>query len=128
VDLTAGGPLRVRIPLGIAYKEQTGAARAVLMPLLRNHPKVMAQPEPRVRMIELGDSSLNLEMVYWLAPGDVDVAPSISFELLEAAKGALDTAGIEIPFPHLQLFVDSVRGVEPLAERIMESYQGRAGS
>ena len=43
----------------------------------------------------------------------------MSFELLEAAKGVLDAAGIEIPFPHLQLFVDGVRGGEPLAERFL---------
>lgn len=34
--------------------------------------------------------------------------------LREQIKCALDEAGIEIPFPHLQLFVDGAQGLEPV--------------
>jgi small-conductance mechanosensitive channel len=38
--------------------------------------------------------------------------------IVEASKKALDSAGIEIPFPHLQLFVDEVRpkAIEQVAQ------------
>ena len=38
-------------------------------------------------------------------------------EYTEKVKGALDEAGIEIPFPHLQLFVEDSDGVRVLASQ-----------
>jgi small-conductance mechanosensitive channel len=113
VNLSAGGPLRIRVPIGIAYKETVVAARKVLLPLLEQHSDILKKPEPSVRLVELADSSLNLEMVYWVAPKTIDTEPKIRTELLEQAKYALDEANIEIPFPHLQLFVDGVKALEP---------------
>jgi len=33
-------------------------------------------------------------------------------------KEALDSAGIEIPFPHLQLFIDDAKGLKPVLEPV----------
>jgi small-conductance mechanosensitive channel len=45
------------------------------------------------------------------------IAGSVYFTVLEASKLALDAAGIQIPFPHLQLFWDEVedRVIQKLA-------------
>ncbi len=120
VNLSAGGPLRLRIPVGIAYKESARAAREVLMPVLGRHPQVLHDPPhaPSVLVEELGASSVNLVMRAWIGPETIEVEPVVSAGLLESAKEALDAAGIQIPFPHLQLFIDEARGLEPLAERM----------
>jgi small-conductance mechanosensitive channel len=120
VNLSAGGPLRIALLVGIAYKESAKRAREVLMPVLEAHPEVLAVAErsPAVLLEELGDSSVNLTLYYWVAPGSIGVSPRISAELLEGAKEALDDAGIEIPFPHLQLFVDEAKGLMPVAEAL----------
>lgn len=118
VNLSAGGPLRVRIALGIAYKETVEHARAVLNPLLEKHPGILKKPQPSVRLVELADSSQNLELVYWLSPKTIDDEPKISFALLEQSKTALDNANIEIPFPHMQLFLDGVKALEPVLENV----------
>jgi small-conductance mechanosensitive channel len=120
VNLSAGGPLRLRIPVGIAYKESARAAREVLMPVLGRHPQVLHDPPhvPSVLVEELGASSVNLVMRAWIGPETIEVEPVVSASLLESAKEALDAAGIQIPFPHLQLFIDEARGLEPLAERM----------
>lgn len=117
VNLSAGGPLRIRSSLGIAYKENTRTAKALLLPLLQNHGLILKSPEPSVRVIELADSSVNLEMVYWISPDTIDKEPNISFALLEEAKHTLDDAGIEIPFPHMQLFLDGAKALEPLFDK-----------
>lgn len=124
INLSGGGALRLGIPVGVAYKASVEEARRVMLPILEAHPKVLKQPgrEPRVLLRELGDSSVNLELLYWLAPEDIAGQPGISAALLEACKEALDQAGIEIPFPHLQLFIDEAKGLrevlEPLAPRL----------
>ena len=118
VNYSAGGPLRVRIPVGIAYKESAKRAREVMLPVVRTHEMIMTRLGlgPTVMMSELADSSVNLDIYYWIEPDHIDVQPRISAEILEACKEALDDAGIEIPFPHLQLFIDEAKGLKSLLE------------
>jgi small conductance mechanosensitive channel len=67
----------------------------------------MAKPEPTVVVSELDNSSVNLLVRVWIDDA-CDERP-VFHRVMEASKVALDRAGIEIPFPHLQLFVDDVR-------------------
>ena len=129
VNYSAGGPLRVRIPVGIAYKESAKRAREVMLPVIRANEMIMTRLGlgPTVLMSELGDSSVNLDIFYWIEPDHIDVQPRISAEILEACKEALDDAGIEIPFPHLQLFIDEAKGLKSLVEPLYtERVQGQA--
>ena len=118
INYSAEGVTRLNIPVGIAYKESAKAARDVLMPVLLTHPEVLqgAGMEPRVLLKSLGDSSVNLEAKVWITPDNLDVQPRIMADVLEQMKEALDTAGIEIPFPHLQLFIDDAKGLKPVLE------------
>lgn len=115
VNFSVEGPTRIRIPLGIAYKESVAHAREVIMPLLSAHPMVITndQMKPRLQLRELADSSLNLSAQVWVHSKDVEVKGRISCELLESIKQGLDDANIEMPFPHLQLFIDEAKGLEP---------------
>ena len=118
VNLSAGGPLRVKVPVGIAYKESAKAAREVMLPILKSHDQVLkgGLRAPQVWLSDLGDSSVNLVLLYWIAPIHIATQPKISAEILEACKEALDEVGIEIPFPHLQLFIDEAKGLGPVLE------------
>jgi len=120
VNLSAGGPLRLHVPVGIAYKESARAAREALLPVLRGHPQVLQDPmhAPSILVEELGASSVNLVMLAWIGPETIAVEPVVSAGLVEGAKEALDGAGIQIPFPHLQLFIDEARGLEPVVDRM----------
>jgi small conductance mechanosensitive channel len=102
------GELRVNVPIGIAYKEKIAEARRVLLPILARIDGVLSRPAPDVVALELGNSSVNLHARVWIA--DASIERPISFAVLEACKVALDDAGIEIPFPHLQLYLEDVRG------------------
>ncbi|HET6591641.1 MAG TPA: mechanosensitive ion channel family protein [Steroidobacteraceae bacterium] len=111
------GELRIDVPIGIAYKEDIRQAREVLLEAVRKIPGVMAQPQPDVVVESLGDSSVNLLVRAWIETAD-EMQPK-TFVVVEASKLALDAAGIQIPYPHLQLFVDDVeerviRKVAPL--------------
>lgn len=101
------GELRVNVPLGIAYKEKIAEARAALLPAIARVDGVLAMPAPEVVATELASSSVNLEARVWIA--DAALERPVAYATLEAAKAALDAAGIEIPFPHLQLFLEDVR-------------------
>ncbi len=108
------GETRVKVPVGIAYKESISQAREVILDAVRGLEGVLSEPGPSVVAEELGDSSVNLVVRVWIDHAE-DEMPMRN-QVLEATKVALDRAGIEIPFPHLQLFVDDVK--EPVWERL----------
>ncbi|CAN5331503.1 hypothetical protein BH24PSE2_BH24PSE2_20740 [soil metagenome] len=107
------GQMRVDVPLGIAYKEDIRQGRKVLLDAVGEIEAVKQEPAPDVVVYELGDSSVNLRVRVWIDSGDRQRATF--FAVMEACKIALDEAGIEIPFPHLQLFVDNVE--DPVWEK-----------
>ena len=101
------GETRVNVPVGIAYKEQIAEARTVLLAAVDGLDGVMAEPAPTVVVTELDNSSVNLLVRVWIDDA-CDERP-VFHRVMEASKVALDRAGIEIPYPHLQLFVDNVQ-------------------
>ena len=108
------GELRIDVPIGIAYKEDTFAARAALLAAIATVPDVLEDPVPTVIVEACADSSVNLQMRVWIT--DAALRQRVTFAVMEAGKRALDAAGIQIPFPHLQVFWDDVedRVVEKL--------------
>lgn len=114
------GHMRVNVPVGIAYKEDIRRARSVLLEAAQGTRGVLETPSPDVVATELGGSSVNLEVRVWIK--DAKEEQPVFFGTLEACKLALDAAGIEIPFPHLQLFVDDVR--PPVWEQLAQLGSG----
>ena len=101
------GETRVNVPVGVAYKEDTVRAREVILAAVRARDRILDEPAPDVVVSELADSSVNLIVRVWIARA-VHEKP-VFYDVLETCKRALDDADIEIPFPHLQLFVDDVK-------------------
>lgn len=97
---------RVTVDIGIAYKESIAHARSVLLGLLEGDGRICADPQPVVVVKECADSSVNLMLRFWIEDESIEFL--IRFEYLEKAKNAFDAAGIQIPFPHMQLFVEQM--------------------
>lgn len=104
---------RVNIPIGIAYKASIDDARRTLLDLLKDDDRVVKEPKPEVIVKSLAESSVDLVLRFWIA--DESIERRIGYEYTEKAKKALDAAGIEIPFPHMQLFIENTPAVAALA-------------
>ncbi len=101
---------RVQVPFGIAYKESIDAAREAVLATVVNDDRLDPDHAARVVVTELGDSSVNMELRLFLKDSAHEVP--VKFEYIEKVKKALDAVGIEIPFPHLQLFIDEAKAFE----------------
>lgn len=101
------GVMRVQIPFGIAYKESIDEARRVVLATTEGDARLDPNRKPTVVVTQLNDSSVDLELRVFISDPSLEVP--IRFEYIEKAKKALDEAGIEIPFPHLQLFIDEAK-------------------
>lgn len=92
---------RADIQIGIAYHEDIGHARNVLMRVADRNALCLDQPEPLIIMRGFGDSSLNLQFSVWALRENW---LAMSNAIQEEIKLAFDAAGIEIPFPHITLY------------------------
>lgn len=99
-NYTTEGKIRVDLTMGIGYGEDIKKARAALLPIMESHPKVLKDPAPFVGVSELGDSSINLAVRPHCHPDDYW---DVYFDIYEQGKEALDAAGIEIPFPQMDI-------------------------
>lgn len=82
--------------IGISYGSDIGKAIEIIRSVLWSNELVLAEPEPVVIVDSLGESSVNLKVLFWV--------PSQEFwtvrkEIIRDVKKALEEAGIEIPFP-----------------------------
>lgn len=94
---------RIDLIIGVSYNADLAKTRAVLTSVVTANESVLASPEPVVGVLELADSSVNLVVRPWVNGPDYW---RVRFELMEAIKNALDEAGIEIPFPQMDVHMD----------------------
>ncbi len=114
------GSTRVDVPIGIAYKEDIQRARDVVLAALREVNGVADTPAPEVVVTELAASGVNMEVRVWI--DDAATERPVYVRVMEASKLALDAAGIEIPYHHLQLFIEKVE------DRVWEKAMGMLGA
>ncbi len=115
INPTLMGVVRVEVPFGIAYKESTEAARSVILQLPNSDPRIAGDHPVKVVVTDLGSSSVNMVLRFYIRDTSNEVP--LKAEYTEKVFKALKSAKIEIPFPHLQLFIDGADGLRGAGER-----------
>ena len=123
VNHSARGVLRVDVDFGIAYKEDITEARETVMALLEEPDDRLAPDwEHEVVVTRLNDSSVDLQMRLFIRDAGEQVR--IRLDYVEKIRNALRDADIEIPFPHLQLFIDGAEALRETPVRIARVEDG----
>lgn len=105
---------RYDLQIGVAYKEDLGRVREILLDVAYRDPLCLAEPLPLVIFQGYGDSSLNLQLSVWATRENfLAMRNAIS----EQIKRRFDDEGIEIPFPHRSLYSGS--RTEPFPVRVV---------
>lgn len=102
---------RFNAQISVAYKEDIGRVREILMEVAEKNEYSLSQPEPLIIFDAFGASSIDLRFLVW--------APVNEFILLkntiqEEVKAKFDEEGIEIPFPHVSLYAGSASKALPI--------------
>ncbi|MGJ8632555.1 MAG: mechanosensitive ion channel family protein [Luteolibacter sp.] len=90
---------RMEIATGVAYDEDVPAAVKVIEKALENCSSIDKDKPRDILVSGFGASSIDIDVLYWTKSTPLDMRKSRS-EVIIAIKGALDEAGIEIPFPY----------------------------
>jgi small-conductance mechanosensitive channel len=93
---------RVEIKIGISYKSSIEDAISAIRRLIDEHPFCLVNPAPEVFVEDYADSAIVLNARCW-APSPVWFATKT--QLTTSLKKTLEEAGVEIPFPQLDLHV-----------------------
>ena len=91
---------RVDLAFSVAYDSSSEEVMRVLSDVVTAHPLVLRDPAPFVRLTACGDSALTYTVRAWCQTADYW---TVHLDLLERGKAALDKAGIEIPFPQMDV-------------------------
>jgi small-conductance mechanosensitive channel len=92
--------LRLKFTFGIGYDDDIDKATEIIIEEAQKHAEILDDPEPSVRLIELGDSSVGLQSRIWISqPSRADFVKTRA-EYVTNVKQRFDEEDINIPYPN----------------------------
>lgn len=94
--------LRLTTSVGVAYDSDIELAMRLMAEAAAAQPRVLAEPAPGVFLTQFGDSSINLELGFWILDpegGKGNVVSEINLAIWKIFR----VHGVEIPFPQRDL-------------------------
>lgn len=91
---------RIEVTVGAGYTADIDQTYEVLMRAICAVPGILSEPAPEVVLLELADSSVNWSIRAWATTTDFGL---VKQRTIRAVKLAMDQAGIEIPFPQMDV-------------------------
>ena len=88
---------RLDLNIGVDYNADINKAIETITKAAQTNPRVHATPTPWAKVVNLGDSSVDIQLRVWCNHTDYK---ALSTEISQPIKQALDGAGIGIPYPH----------------------------
>ncbi len=113
-NVTASATRRVDLTFGIGYGDSIEKAQEVLEKVVAEHPLILDDPAPVVRVNALGASSVDFICRPWV---NVEDYWTVYWDLTRQVKEAFDREGISIPFPQTDMHVHMAKpGALPFTE------------
>lgn len=97
------GRARFNIGVGVAYGSDTKLVERVLLDCAKRISKISKTPEPIVRFIDFGESSLNFQLLFWT--NEVFRVENIKSDLRFLVDDEFRKNKIQIPFPQRDLHI-----------------------
>jgi small conductance mechanosensitive channel len=113
-NITATGQRRVDMQFGIGYDDDIDKAQKILEDIISNHKLVLKDPEPVIRLHELGESSVNFIVRPWAKSDDVW---TVFWDVTREVKKRFDQEAISIPFPQRDVHIYNTALPEPAAKQ-----------
>ena len=107
-NVTGTSKRRVDMVFGIGYSDDIAKAQKILEEILANHEAVLKDPEPVVRVHELGDSSVNFVVRPWV---DTENYWDVHWDITRSVKERFDAEGVSIPFPQRDVHLHQVPAI-----------------
>jgi len=101
-NVTAQRTRRIDLMFGIAYEDDIEKAERVLQEIVTANEAVLSDPEPQIKLHELGDSSVNFIVRPWVRTSDYW---DTYWDITKAVKFRFDQEGLSIPYPQRDVHI-----------------------
>ena len=94
--------LRLSTTVGVAYDSDLELVVRLMLEAATSHERVLAEPQPKVFLTQFGDSSINLDLGFWIGDpegGKANIVSDVIFSIWRAFK----ENGVSIPFPQREV-------------------------
>lgn len=98
---------RRKIPVGISYDSDVELARRLCLDAAAQVPRVLSHPKSVCLMKGFGDSSVDLELRFWINDPENGVS-NVASDVLLKIWASFQEHGIEVPFPQRDLHLRSM--------------------
>jgi small-conductance mechanosensitive channel len=106
--------IRLHVKLGISYQSNPHRAIELVLEATREVKRILKKPEPSCLLVGFGDSSVDLELRFWIED-PVNGTTNVRSEVMLNVWDLFHENGIEIPFPQREL---TLRNPEALAHAL----------
>ena len=100
INYSREGTRRLDLTFSVSYESNLDQVYEVLKQVVSEEKALLAEPAPTVNLSKCADSGLDILARVWV--NTADYWP-VNFRMLENCKRALDDAGIEIPYPQMDV-------------------------
>ena len=103
-----GDNVRVQLDIGIGYDSDIKKAKQIVEDILRDMETIADEPAPDMKLVSLGDSSIDFKARYWIdSPKRANFVKTRE-KVLHKVKQRFDAEGIDIPYPTTTIAGDSL--------------------
>lgn len=100
--------IRIAVEFGVHYKSDPHQVMAVAIEAAKEAERVVKDRDPVCWITEFGDSSINFTLRFWIRDAHNGLT-NVRGEVLLALWDAFKENGIEIPYPHRDVYVHQVK-------------------
>lgn len=111
----SGDAIRIRVPVGVSYNSDVRRAVELCVEATQDKARILDNPEPRCLLTGFGDSSVDLEIRFWIRDPQNGIG-NIKSDVLLGVWNLFHEHDIEIPFPQRDLHL---RSVAPDAQSVL---------
>jgi small-conductance mechanosensitive channel len=113
--------IRLRVPIGISYDSDVRLAMALCIEAAESVERVVSQPKPRCMMSGFGDSSVDLDLRFWIRD-PANGTKNVASDVLLGVWDRFHENGIQIPFPQRDLHLKTAD--TPMPVRVARADEG----
>ncbi|MBO7661912.1 MAG: mechanosensitive ion channel family protein [Clostridia bacterium] len=100
VNFTREGTRRLDLTFSVGYESDLDRVYEILNGVVAEEKALLPEPAPSVNLLRCADSSLDFSVRVWVKTEDYW---PVNFRLVERGTRALDQAGINIPYPQMDI-------------------------
>ena len=114
--------IRLHVKVGISYASDPHEAISLALEAARDVPRVLTEPAPNCLLVNFGESTIDLELRFWIRD-PVNGTANVRSEVMLNLWNLFQEHGIELPAPQREL---TVRNANALAYAFAEASQSMA--